>query len=43
MYGTNFGLARLELKWLWMLQRSLPEMAQRASKTEPILSGPEPG
>jgi len=42
MYGTNFGLARLELKWLWILQRSLPEMAQRVSKTEPILSGPEP-
>jgi len=42
IYGTNFGLARLQLKWLWMLRRSLPEMAQRVSKTEPILSGPEP-
>ena len=43
MYGTNFGLARLELKWLWLLQHSLLEMVQRVSKTEPILSGPEPG
>jgi len=42
MYGTSFGLARLELKWLWMLRRSLLEMAQRVSKTELILSGPEP-
>lgn len=25
-YGTNSGLAWLELKWLWMLRRSLPEM-----------------
>jgi len=25
-----------------MLRRSLPEMAQRVSKTEPIVSGPEP-
>jgi len=24
-----------------MLRRSLPEMVQRVSKTEPILSGPE--
>jgi len=42
IYETNFGLARLELKWLWMLRRSLPEMVQRVSKTEPILSSPEP-
>jgi len=43
MYGSKFRLARLELKWLWMLRRSLPEMVQRVSKTEPILSGPKPG
>ena len=42
IYKTNFGLARLELKWLWMLRRSLPEMVQRVSKTKPILSSPEP-
>jgi len=42
MYGTNFGLARLELKWLWMLRRSLPEMVQRVSKTEQDRANPEP-
>ena len=42
-YMRDIHLRMLELKWLWMLWRSLPEMAQRVSKTELILSSPEPG
>jgi hypothetical protein len=33
-FSHSSGLARLELKRLWMLRRSLPEMVPRVSKTE---------